>query len=165
MSVINATIRVNHLLEGQPLHSRLKDQPTEISSICKFGWYDWLIYRVEGHKSPLQHQRLGKALGPSKNPVSAISQWLVTGNGYIMPIQMLRKLMPSEMSIPVMLKRMKEFDDPTKNKYEEIMSIPKDQYFSSNIHPKHNDEPSNVDSGEMEISMFRMKDMRMYMGT
>ena len=78
---------------------------------------------------------------------------------------MLRKLMPSEMSIPVMLKRMKDFDDPTKNKYEEIMSIPNDQYFSSNIHPKHNDEPSNVDSGEMEISMFRMKDMRMYMGT
>ena len=40
VSVINATIRVNHLLEGQPPHSRLKVQPTEISSICEFVWYD-----------------------------------------------------------------------------------------------------------------------------
>ena len=55
--------------------------------------------------------------------------------------------MPAKMSSPVMLKRMKEFDDRTKNKDEDIISIPKDQYFSSNIHPQHNDEPSNIDSG------------------
>ena len=54
------------------------------------------------------------------------------------------------MSSPVMLKRMKEFDDFTKNKYEDIMSIPKNHYFSNNMDPNHIDEPSNVDSGETE---------------
>ena len=67
-----------------------------------------------------------------------------------MPIQMLRKLIPVEMSSPVMLKLMKEFDDPTKKNYENIMRIPKDKYLSINIHPKHNDKPYNVDSGEIE---------------
>ena len=111
--VINATIRVNHLIKRQLLHSRSTGQPTEISSICEFGWYDWVIYHVEVYKPPLQHQRLGRALGPSKNYVSAMSQWVITGTGDTMPIQMLIQLTLAERSMPVMIKRTKEFDEHT----------------------------------------------------
>ena len=45
-----------------------------------------------------------------------------------MPIQMLSQLTPAEMSIPVMLKQMKEFDEHTKKKYGYSMSIPTDKY-------------------------------------
>ena len=104
-SVINGTIRVNHLLEGQPQYFRLMDQPTDISSICQLGWYDWVVYCVEGHTFPLQNQRLGRALGQSNNSGSAMLQWLLTGTGDIVPLQILRQL--DERSIPVMIKQMK----------------------------------------------------------
>ena len=68
VSVINATIRVNHLLEGQPPHSRLKGQLTGISSICKFGWNNWVCYRVEGHKPPFNTNDLERHLGHQRIP-------------------------------------------------------------------------------------------------
>ena len=148
-SVINATIRVNHLLEKQLLHSRLTVQLIDISSICEFGWYNRVMYRAEGHKFTLQHQNLGRALGPSNNDVSAMSQWVITGTGDIMPIQMLRQLTPYERSIPVMIKRMKGFDDNTKKKYGYSMNISTYKSLSINMYPEHDNEPSNADSGEV----------------
>ena len=106
-----------------------------------------MIYRVEGNKYPLQHQRLGRELGPSKNAESAMSKWVLTGNGYIMPIQTLRQLNPYERISPVILKRMKEFDEHTKKKYGDSMNIPTDQSSSRYIYPEHDDEPYNADSG------------------
>ena len=99
---------------------------------------------------PLQHQRLGMELGPLKNYGSAMSQWVLTGTSDIMSIQTLRQLTPSERSIPVMLKQIKEFDEQTKNKYGSIMIIHTNKYLSSNVYPEHDDEPSNTDSREME---------------
>ena len=71
--IINATIRVNKLLRGKLPHSRLTGQPTKIYSICEFGWYNWVIYHVEGNKFTLHHQQLGRALGPSKNAGSDVT--------------------------------------------------------------------------------------------
>ena len=116
-SVINSTIRVNNLLEGQPSYSRLTGQPTDISSKCGFGWHNWVIYRVEGHKYPLQHQRPGRALGTPNNSVSVMSQWVLTGTGYIMSIQTLMQVKPTQRRTPVMIKRMNYFDKHTKNNY------------------------------------------------
>ena len=64
-----------------------------------------------------------------------MAQWLLTGNGDIMPIQTLRHLMPAERIRPVMLKWMNKFDDNAKKKYCEIMSMPIDQSLSSNMYP------------------------------
>ena len=148
--MINTTSRVNHLLEEQPPHSRLTGQLTDISSIIEFGWYDWVIYRVEGHKFPLQHQRLGMALGASNNSGSAMSQWVLTSTDDVMHIQTLSHLIPYERSSPVMLKRMKEFDKHTKKNYGDSMSIPTQQYSSNNIYPEHDDKTYKSELGVME---------------
>ena len=62
-----------------------------------------------------------------------------------------------------MIKRMKEFDENTKKKYEESMIILTDQYSSSNVYREHDDKLPNAYSGEMKISMCRMKDIRIEM--
>ena len=72
--IINATVRSNYLLQGQTPHSKLTGQPTDISALCKYGWYKWVIYRVEGQKFPTQPWKLGRVLGPAKNAGSAMSQ-------------------------------------------------------------------------------------------
>ena len=67
-----------------------------------------------------------------------------------MPIQTLRQLNPYERISPVILKRMKEFDEHTKKKYGDSMNIPTDQSSSRYIYPEHDDEPYNADSGDVE---------------
>ena len=72
--IINATVRSNFLLQGSTPHTKLTGQPTDISSLCEYGWYEWVIYRVEGEKYPYQHQRLGRTLGPARNAGNMMSQ-------------------------------------------------------------------------------------------
>ena len=49
-----------------------------------------------------------------------------------------------------MLKWMNDFYEYTNNKYGNSMSIPTNQYLSSNVYPEHNGKPYNADSWEME---------------
>ena len=67
-----------------------------------------------------------------------------------MPIQTLRKLLPDKSSIPVLIKRIKDFAENTNKKYGESMNITTDQSLSNNMYPEHDDEPSNAYSGEVE---------------
>ena len=46
--VINSTVKSNYLLQNSIPHTKLTRQPTDISSLCQFGWYEWVIYRVDG---------------------------------------------------------------------------------------------------------------------
>ena len=79
-----------------------------------------------------------------------MSQWLLTGTEDIIPIQTMSQLMSAEKSIPVMIKRMKDFDEHTKKHYGGSMNIPTYQFSSSNMYPEHNYEPSNAGSGDVE---------------
>ena len=88
--IINSTARSNYLLQGQVPSTRMSGQPTDISAICEFGWYQWVIYRIE--KFPFQHQRLGRVLGPARNAGNTMSQWVMTATGDVMPIQRLRTI-------------------------------------------------------------------------
>ena len=69
-----------------------------------------MIYRVEGHTFPLQHQRLGMSLGLSKNTRSAMAPWVLIGTGDIMHIQTMRQLLSDKGINQVMIKQIKDFD-------------------------------------------------------
>ena len=115
--IINATIRANHLLQGQTPYSKLTGQPTDISALCEYGWYEWVIYRVEGQKFPTQPRKLGRVLGPARNAGSAMSQWVLTAKGEVMPIQTLRALTPAEQNNPAMKERMTAYDNFIRSKF------------------------------------------------
>ena len=56
--IVNVTVRSNYMLQGKTPHLMMTGQPTDISNICEYGWYEWVAYRIEGAKFPVQHQRL-----------------------------------------------------------------------------------------------------------
>ena len=122
--IINATARSNHLLQGMTPYTMLTGQPTDISTICEYGWYEWVVYRIEGQKFPLQHQKLGRVLGVARNAGSAMSQWVLTAAGEVMPIQTLRSLSPAENHNPSIKERKRDFDKFIKAKYGDSMSPP-----------------------------------------
>ena len=65
---------------------------------------------MEGQKYPHQHQKLERVLGPTENAGSAMSQWVLTINGEVMPIQTLRRLTSSEMNSDAMKRHMEQYD-------------------------------------------------------
>ena len=81
VDIINVTCRSNHLLQNSTPHTKLTGQLTGISALNEYGWYDWVVHRVEGQQFPTQHQKLGRMLGPAKNSGSAMSQWVLTSTG------------------------------------------------------------------------------------
>ena len=124
VEIINSTCRSNPLLHNETPHTKLTGQPTDISSICEYEWYEWVIYRVEGKKYPFQHQRIGRVLGLARNAGNAMSQWILTDTGDIMPIQTLRPLTAAEKNSPSMKTRLEEFDAVIKKKLGDCLHRP-----------------------------------------
>ena len=131
-TIISSTVRSNYFLNGQTPYSRLTGEPTDISSIIEYDWYEWVIYRKEGVQFPFQHQKIGRALGPSQNAGNAMAQWILTGSGEIMPIQTLRCMTDAERNNPSMKDRMKEFDDLFQKRFGNSIQMGDDPNLESN---------------------------------
>ena len=137
--IINSTVRTNPQLQNSTPYSRLTGQPTDISALCEFGWYDWVIYRIEGQTYPYTHKKLGRVLGPATNAGSVMSQWVLTKSGDVMPIQTLRHLKPAEKNNPTIQERMKEFTNAiTKKLGNSTMA----------------GNPSNDDNQDIELDLY-----------
>ena len=122
--IINSTVRTNHLLQNQTPHTKLTAQPTDISRLCEYGWYDWVTYRQEGEAFPYNHQKLGRVLGPAKGAGNEMSQWVLTATGDIMPIQSLRLLNHGEQNSQAMKDRQRAFTNYIKSKLGDSMTPP-----------------------------------------
>ena len=85
--MINNAIANNiTILQGQVPQSRMTGQPTDISALCEFGWYEWVKYRREGAKFSFPHERLGRALGPATNSGTMMSQCILNVTGDVLPL-------------------------------------------------------------------------------
>ena len=124
VEIINSTCRSNPLLKNETPHTKLTGQPTDISRICEYAWYEWVIYRVEGQIYPFQHQKLGRVLGPTKHAGTKMSHWVLTESCDVMPIQILRPLTESERANPSMKSRMEVFDKIIKSKLGDSIYTP-----------------------------------------
>ena len=131
--IINATVRSNHLLQNQTSHTRLTAQPTDISCLCEFGWYDWVLYRQEGEAFPFNHQKLGRILGLAKGAGTEMSQWVLTATGEVTPIQLLQLLNNAEKNSPAMKEKQKAFTNFMNKRLGDSMTPPAPQ---SESYPK-----------------------------
>jgi len=121
--IVCSTTRSNYLLDGHTPHTKLTGQSTDISNIMDFGWYEWVIYRIEGQTYPFQHQKIGRTLRPATRAGNVMSQWVLTCGGEIMPrIQTLRGLTESEKSNLSMIKRMNDYDEYILTDLEKVIS-------------------------------------------
>ena len=156
--IICSTTRSNYLLDGHTPHTKLTGQPTDISNIMDFGWYEWVIYRIEGQTFPFQHQKIGRTLGPATHAGNVMLQWVLTGGGEVMPIQTLRRLTDSEMNNPSMIKRMNDYDEHIQKRYgecdkqpmfdddlESVLDEPVYEQYESHYDEENHDDTIEID--------------------
>ena len=83
-------------------------QTSDISALSEFKWYEWVKYKREDQTVPIGTYRLGRCLGPATNQGNKMTQFVLTEKGQVMPIQTIRKLMPSELINPSEIEKRKE---------------------------------------------------------
>ena len=87
-----------HYLDNQVPQTKMTGQPTDISHLCEFKFYEWVYYLDHTSSFPNDRYVLGRYLGPSENYGNRMSQYILNSNGEIIPRQTVRKLSKAEMN-------------------------------------------------------------------
>ena len=154
--VRNSIVRENVLCAGQTPETVMTGLPTDISNISEFKFYEWVKFRREGVAFPYSSWQLGRCLGPATGQGNMMSQYVLTEKGNVMPIQTLRRLLPSEMNSPFEIDKRKSFDSFITRKFGTPYSPPENGVSEDGLSPeydweKHLEEPSDIpDADEFE---------------
>ena len=116
-SINNSIARDDIHCQGQTRETVMTGQPTDISNLADFKFFEWVKFRRDEVKFPFSSFQLGKCLGPASNQGNGMAQHVLTDKGKVMPIQTLRRLTPSELNNPFEIESRKSFDEFIKRKY------------------------------------------------
>ena len=120
----NSSAKDNFLLKGAVPHSVMTGEMTDISNLCNFQWYEWIKFRKPGEQFPFPTEWLGRCLGPALNKGNAMSQHVLTEAGEVLPVQMLRKLTPAELSSATEIEKRNNMDLKIRERYGNSRNVP-----------------------------------------
>ena len=63
----------------------MKGQASDISHICEFSWYQWVMFRDVPVQYPSDNRVLGSYLGPARDMVPAMNAKILKANGEVFP--------------------------------------------------------------------------------
>jgi hypothetical protein len=93
----NLTAKANIKLHGSNPYPLTVGEEGDISNLCQFGWYEWCYFREHTAAFPNQQEVLGRVLGPARGEDNEMCQWVLKGNGTVVPRRSVRPLNPSEI--------------------------------------------------------------------
>ena len=73
-----------YTLDGDAPKGKMKGTTANISQICEYEWYEWVMFRDYPHQYPKEKMILGRYLGPSMDVGSAMTAKILKGNGEVM---------------------------------------------------------------------------------
>jgi len=79
-SIFTLTVRDLFQLQGSNPYTATLDEEGDISSLCQFGWFDWVYFYDDTQPYPYSKAMLGRYLGPARNEGNEIAQWILKDN-------------------------------------------------------------------------------------
>jgi hypothetical protein len=125
-----------------------------ISHICEFGWYDWVMFRDNVPTFPDGKFILGRYLGPATNVGSALTTKILKSNGQTVCRLTLRHLNDKEIYCPIHQEMHRVFDETIAN---HLGPNATDQDFrAGDLTPDYNfyddDHDLDPDHGDLEVT-------------
>ena len=111
-------------LHGNTAHTVTLSEEADISSLSRFGWYEWCYYLEHTAKFPFNREVLGRVLGPSRGEGNEMSQWVLKSNGQVVPRRTLRTLKPEELRSETEIKKRNLFDKLVEKRHGTSMNPP-----------------------------------------
>jgi hypothetical protein len=106
----NLTAKDIFKLHGSNAHTATTGEEGDISNLCQYKWYDWCYFRDQKQKFPFNREVLGRVLGPAKGEGNEMAQWILKGNGRVVPRRSLRPLKVDELHSATEIKKREIFD-------------------------------------------------------
>ena len=79
----NMTAKDTFNLHGSNAYTVLTSDEGDISSVCRFGWYEWCYYHDHTEKFPFNKEVLGQILGPAKGEGNEMAPWVPKAKGNV----------------------------------------------------------------------------------
>lgn len=121
----NLTAKPSFKLHGSNAYTVTTQEEGDISNLCQFGWYDWCYFREQSAGFPHQKEVLGRVLGPARGEGNEMAQWVLKGNGKVVPRRSCRPLNTAELHSPIEVKKRKVFDDLIERRHGTSINPPK----------------------------------------
>ena len=108
--VRSCTAHDHYALNGEVPETVMKGQPADISNICEYEWYQWVMYLEPDVQFPDDKWKLGRYLGPATDVGSMMTSKILNYNGNYVPRSTFRPLTEAEMANPDEQEARRQFD-------------------------------------------------------
>ena len=92
----NLTVKDTFKMQGRNPQSIITGEEGDISSLCQYGFYDWVYYRDRTATFPFNKEVLGRVLGPTEKG-NEMCQTVLKANGATVPKRTVRPLTTAEI--------------------------------------------------------------------
>ena len=99
-----------YMTAGQTPETIMSGSTADISNICEFAWFDWVMFRDNIPTYPDDKLILGRYLGPATDVGSAMTMKILKRNGQVVYRSTVRHLSNDEISDDVHTKSRHDFD-------------------------------------------------------
>ncbi len=142
------------MTNGKVPETIMTSSTANISHICEFGWYDWVMFRDNVPTFPDVKLILGQYLGPATNVGSALTAKILKSNGQIVCRLTLWHLNNEEIHCPIHQEMCRVFDETIANSLGPNAT---DQDFpAEDLTPDYNfyddDHDLDPDHGDLEVT-------------
>ena len=96
-------------LEGQVPETMMTGQTGDISHICEFEWFQWVMFYEPTAKYPDAKAQIGRWLGPIDDVGTALTYKILKDNGWFVCRGTVRAWTPEEEADAVLLKKREAF--------------------------------------------------------
>ena len=111
MTLIRSHIsHIAHELQGKVPETIMTAQMADISNICEYDWYEWVMFRDNTTSFPDDKQTLGRYLGPATDIGYALCHKILKADGQVACETTVRSLTLEEHAEPEQRKLRDDFD-------------------------------------------------------
>ena len=100
-----------YMLEGEVPETMMTGQTADISNLCEYEWYEWVMFRDALASYPDDPLTLGKYLGPAIDVGSAMTYRILKANGQVVCRTTVRPLTAAEEVCAAVTARKRAFTD------------------------------------------------------
>ncbi len=109
--ICSSTSNNVNMTNGEVPETIMTSNTTNISHICEFGWYDWVMFQDNLSAFPDVKLILGQYLGLATDVSSALTTKILKSNGQTVCRSTLRHLTGKEIHCPINLETRRVFDE------------------------------------------------------
>ena len=134
-----------YMTAGQTPETIMSGSTADISNICEFAWFDWVMFRDNVPTYPDDKLILGRYLGPATDVGSAMTMKILKQNGQVVYRSTVRHLTNEELGDEVHTKSRREFDQAIAESHGPAATV--EDFPVEDLTPEYED----FDPGEINI--------------